>query len=115
MRILLDQLRLGLAHAYEITVKKIHKNDVAFFAEKPACARTDLVFPKGFGVCFSWNPGSVGQKGNPRITPPLHHFAMHCESKSRCAGERQPLTDKNKTHPGNFGKSLDPVYQSVNP
>ncbi|KER21698.1 hypothetical protein T265_10042 [Opisthorchis viverrini] len=30
-------------------------------------------------------------------------------------GERQPLTDKNKTDPGNLGKSLDPVYQSVNP
>ncbi|KER20907.1 hypothetical protein T265_15216, partial [Opisthorchis viverrini] len=29
--------------------------------------------------------------------------------------ERQPLTDKNKTDPGNLGKSLDPVYQSVNP
>ncbi|KER23032.1 hypothetical protein T265_14727, partial [Opisthorchis viverrini] len=28
-------------------------------------------------------------------------------------GERQPLTDKNKTDPGNLGKSLDPVYQSV--
>ncbi|KER19463.1 hypothetical protein T265_11773 [Opisthorchis viverrini] len=27
----------------------------------------------------------------------------------------QPLTDKNKTDPGNLGKSLDPVYQSVNP
>ncbi|KER27957.1 hypothetical protein T265_05082 [Opisthorchis viverrini] len=31
------------------------------------------------------------------------------------SGERQPLTDKNKTDPGNLGKSLDPVYQSVNP
>ncbi|KER27158.1 hypothetical protein T265_13856, partial [Opisthorchis viverrini] len=30
-------------------------------------------------------------------------------------GERQPLTDKNKTDPGNLGESLDPVYQSVNP
>ncbi|KER28970.1 hypothetical protein T265_04267 [Opisthorchis viverrini] len=30
-------------------------------------------------------------------------------------GERQPLTYKNKTDPGNLGKSLDPVYQSVNP
>ncbi|KER24112.1 hypothetical protein T265_08154 [Opisthorchis viverrini] len=29
--------------------------------------------------------------------------------------ERQPETDKNKTDPGNLGKSLDPVYQSVNP
>ncbi|KER31827.1 hypothetical protein T265_02054 [Opisthorchis viverrini] len=29
--------------------------------------------------------------------------------------ERQPLTDKNKTDPGNLGKSLAPVYQSVNP
>ncbi|KER29953.1 hypothetical protein T265_03541 [Opisthorchis viverrini] len=33
----------------------------------------------------------------------------------RSSGERQPLTDKNKTDPGNLGKSLDPVYQSVNP
>ncbi|KER24489.1 hypothetical protein T265_07855 [Opisthorchis viverrini] len=29
------------------------------------------------------------------------------------SGERQPLTDKNKTDPENLGKSLDPVYQSV--
>ncbi|KER21317.1 hypothetical protein T265_10320 [Opisthorchis viverrini] len=29
--------------------------------------------------------------------------------------ERQPLTDKNKTDPGNLGNSLDPLYQSVNP
>ncbi|KER33809.1 hypothetical protein T265_00473 [Opisthorchis viverrini] len=29
--------------------------------------------------------------------------------------ERQPLTDKSKTDLGNVGKSLDPVYQSVNP
>ncbi|KER19070.1 hypothetical protein T265_12025 [Opisthorchis viverrini] len=28
------------------------------------------------------------------------------------SGERQTLTDKNKTDPGNCGKSLDPVYQS---
>ncbi|KER29005.1 hypothetical protein T265_04296 [Opisthorchis viverrini] len=28
--------------------------------------------------------------------------------------QRQPLTDKNKTDPGNLGKSLDPVYRSVN-
>ncbi|KER23400.1 hypothetical protein T265_08725 [Opisthorchis viverrini] len=27
----------------------------------------------------------------------------------------RPLTDKNKTNPGNLGKSLDPVCQSVNP
>ncbi|GAA49386.1 hypothetical protein CLF_102952 [Clonorchis sinensis] len=31
------------------------------------------------------------------------------------SSERQPLNDKNKTDPGNLGKSLDPVYQSVNP
>ncbi|KER26057.1 hypothetical protein T265_06633 [Opisthorchis viverrini] len=31
------------------------------------------------------------------------------------SGERQPLTDKNKTDPGNFCKSLDHVYQSVHP
>ncbi|KER20996.1 hypothetical protein T265_10574 [Opisthorchis viverrini] len=37
-------------------------------------------------------------------------------SRNKCStGERQPLTDKNKTDPGNLGKSLDPVYQSVNP
>ncbi|KER23964.1 hypothetical protein T265_08261 [Opisthorchis viverrini] len=30
------------------------------------------------------------------------------------SGEREPLTDKNETDPGNLGKSLDPVYQSVN-
>ncbi|GAA51611.1 hypothetical protein CLF_106463 [Clonorchis sinensis] len=29
-------------------------------------------------------------------------------------GERQPLNNKNKTDPGTLGKSLDPVYQSVN-
>ncbi|GAA47935.1 hypothetical protein CLF_100983 [Clonorchis sinensis] len=29
--------------------------------------------------------------------------------------ERQLLNDKNKTDPGNLGKSLAPVYQSVNP
>ncbi|KER21777.1 hypothetical protein T265_09963 [Opisthorchis viverrini] len=34
---------------------------------------------------------------------------------SRKFCERQPLTDKNKTDPGDLGKSLDPVYQSVNP
>ncbi|KAG5445779.1 hypothetical protein CSKR_114032 [Clonorchis sinensis] len=31
------------------------------------------------------------------------------------SGERQLLNDKNKTDPGNLGKSLAPVYQSVNP
>ncbi|KAG5449585.1 Mitochondrial pyruvate carrier 2 [Clonorchis sinensis] len=31
------------------------------------------------------------------------------------SGERQPLSDKNKTDQGNLGESLDPVYQSVNP
>ncbi|KER23298.1 hypothetical protein T265_08783 [Opisthorchis viverrini] len=29
------------------------------------------------------------------------------------SGEREPLTDKNKTDPGDLGNSLDPVYQSV--
>ncbi|KER24000.1 hypothetical protein T265_08244 [Opisthorchis viverrini] len=38
-----------------------------------------------------------------------------CNATPARPGERQPLTDKNKTDPGNFGKSLDPVYQSVNP
>ncbi|KER27368.1 hypothetical protein T265_13807, partial [Opisthorchis viverrini] len=28
-------------------------------------------------------------------------------------GERQPLTDKNKSDPGNLGNSLDPVFQPV--
>ncbi|GAA47634.1 hypothetical protein CLF_100612 [Clonorchis sinensis] len=31
------------------------------------------------------------------------------------SAERQPLKDKNKTCPGNLDKSLDPMYQSVNP
>ncbi|GAA51106.1 pol-related protein [Clonorchis sinensis] len=30
-------------------------------------------------------------------------------------GERQPLNDKKKTDPENWGESLDPVYQSGNP
>ncbi|KER28773.1 hypothetical protein T265_04464 [Opisthorchis viverrini] len=43
------------------------------------------------------------------------YFIFRADSKRGRAGERQPLTDKNKTDPGNLGKSLDPVYQSVNP
>ncbi|GAA53387.1 hypothetical protein CLF_110132 [Clonorchis sinensis] len=35
--------------------------------------------------------------------------------RDQYAGERQPLSDKNKTDQGNLGKSLDPAYQSVNP
>ncbi|GAA56939.1 mTERF domain-containing protein mitochondrial [Clonorchis sinensis] len=35
--------------------------------------------------------------------------------KKQKYGERQLLNDKNKTDPGNLGKSLAPVYQSVNP
>ncbi|KER26640.1 hypothetical protein T265_06143 [Opisthorchis viverrini] len=33
---------------------------------------------------------------------------------SGATGERQPLTDKNKTDQGNLDKDLDPVYQSMN-
>ncbi|KER26633.1 hypothetical protein T265_06138 [Opisthorchis viverrini] len=32
--------------------------------------------------------------------------------RDKHARERQPLADKNKTDPGNLGKSLDLVYQS---
>ncbi|GAA47302.1 hypothetical protein CLF_100192 [Clonorchis sinensis] len=35
--------------------------------------------------------------------------------RTKAIGERQLLNDKNKTDPGNLGKSLAPVYQSVNP
>ncbi|KER21689.1 hypothetical protein T265_10037 [Opisthorchis viverrini] len=38
------------------------------------------------------------------------HFFHWCLS-----GERQALTDKDKTNLGNLGKRLDPVYQSMNP
>ncbi|KER21747.1 hypothetical protein T265_09986 [Opisthorchis viverrini] len=41
------------------------------------------------------------------ISCPFFHLCL--------SGERQPLIDKNKSDPGNLGKSLDPVYQSVNP
>ncbi|GAA54846.1 hypothetical protein CLF_105833 [Clonorchis sinensis] len=37
------------------------------------------------------------------------------ENTHRGHGERQPLNDKNKTDPGNLGKSFDPVCQHVNP
>ncbi|KER23973.1 hypothetical protein T265_08269 [Opisthorchis viverrini] len=42
-------------------------------------------------------------------------FTVDPKNTRRGHSERQPLTDKNKTDPGNLGKSLDPVYQSVNP
>ncbi|GAA57052.1 hypothetical protein CLF_112062 [Clonorchis sinensis] len=42
-------------------------------------------------------------------------FTVHPANTRRGHGERQLLNDKNKTDPGNLGKSLDPVYQSVNP
>ncbi|GAA52017.1 oligosaccharyltransferase complex subunit gamma, partial [Clonorchis sinensis] len=42
-------------------------------------------------------------------------FTVDPANTRRGHGERQLLNDKNKTDPGNLGKSLVPVYQSVNP
>ncbi|GAA47799.1 ubiquitin carboxyl-terminal hydrolase L5 [Clonorchis sinensis] len=42
-------------------------------------------------------------------------FTVDPANTRRGHGERQLLNDKNKTDPGNLGKSLNPVYQSVNP
>ncbi|GAA54334.1 hypothetical protein CLF_102304 [Clonorchis sinensis] len=42
-------------------------------------------------------------------------FTVDPANTRRGHGERQPLHDKNKTDPGNLVKSLDPVYQPVNP
>ncbi|GAA41702.2 hypothetical protein CLF_105176 [Clonorchis sinensis] len=42
-------------------------------------------------------------------------FTVDPTNTRREHGERQPLSDKNKTDPGNLGKSLDPVYQSMKP
>ncbi|GAA57558.1 hypothetical protein CLF_112890, partial [Clonorchis sinensis] len=42
-------------------------------------------------------------------------FVVDPANTRRAHGERQPLNDKNKTDPGNLGRSLDPVYQSANP
>ncbi|GAA54600.1 ESCRT-II complex subunit VPS25 [Clonorchis sinensis] len=42
-------------------------------------------------------------------------FTVDPANTRRGHGERQLLSDKNKTDPGNLGKSLAPVYQSVNP
>ncbi|GAA53808.1 hypothetical protein CLF_111196 [Clonorchis sinensis] len=42
-------------------------------------------------------------------------FTVDPANTRRGYGERQLPNDKNKTDPGNLGKSLDPVYQSVNP
>ncbi|GAA48193.1 hypothetical protein CLF_101297 [Clonorchis sinensis] len=41
-------------------------------------------------------------------------FTVDPANTRRGHGERQLLNDKNKTDPGNLGKSLAPVYQSVN-
>ncbi|KER21200.1 hypothetical protein T265_10426 [Opisthorchis viverrini] len=38
---------------------------------------------------------------------------VEAPARPTSSSERQPLTDKNKTDPGNLGKSLDPVYQSL--
>ncbi|KER22020.1 hypothetical protein T265_09774 [Opisthorchis viverrini] len=46
--------------------------------------------------------------------PGLHSSASNQADLLQRRCERQPLTNKNKTDPGNLGKSLDPVYQSVN-
>ncbi|GAA50514.1 hypothetical protein CLF_104671 [Clonorchis sinensis] len=40
-------------------------------------------------------------------------FTVDPANTRRGHGERQPLNDKNKTDPGNLGKSLDPEYQAV--
>ncbi|GAA50457.1 hypothetical protein CLF_104565 [Clonorchis sinensis] len=42
-------------------------------------------------------------------------FTVDPANTRRGHGERQLLNDKNKTDPGNLGKSLALVYQSVNP
>ncbi|GAA49941.1 hypothetical protein CLF_103810 [Clonorchis sinensis] len=42
-------------------------------------------------------------------------FSVDPANTRRGHGERQLLNDKNKTDPGILGKSLAPVYQSVNP
>ncbi|KER32761.1 hypothetical protein T265_01245 [Opisthorchis viverrini] len=49
----------------------------------------------------------------PQRPPGLSSSASNqADVLQRCC-ERQPLTDKNKTDPGDLGKSLDPVCQSV--
>ncbi|KER24446.1 hypothetical protein T265_07876 [Opisthorchis viverrini] len=45
---------------------------------------------------------------------PVQKYMAHTQRCERTLcilmhGERQPLTDKNKTDPGNLGKSLDPM------
>ncbi|GAA57660.1 hypothetical protein CLF_113037 [Clonorchis sinensis] len=42
-------------------------------------------------------------------------FTVDPANTRRGHGEQQPLSDKNKTDPGNLGESLNPVYQSANP
>ncbi|GAA49485.1 hypothetical protein CLF_103139 [Clonorchis sinensis] len=42
-------------------------------------------------------------------------FTVDPENTRRGPVERQLLSDKNKTDPGNLGECLAPVYQSVNP
>ncbi|KER21534.1 hypothetical protein T265_15067, partial [Opisthorchis viverrini] len=73
--------------------------------------------------------GSLFLSDNPKRTGSLSIFITvdvgtinaslgHICHTAMCltaAGERQPLTDKNKSDPGNLGNSLDPVYQSLNP
>ncbi|KER22846.1 hypothetical protein T265_09121 [Opisthorchis viverrini] len=52
---------------------------------------------------------------NPECLLPQNDRTGSKDGHKFALSERQPLTDKNKTDPGNLGKSLDPVYQSVNP
>ncbi|KER23182.1 hypothetical protein T265_08877 [Opisthorchis viverrini] len=47
----------------------------------------------------------------PRFKSKAHELKL--QDPSHGNGERQPLAGKNKTDPGDLGKSLDPVYQSV--
>ncbi|GAA55741.1 hypothetical protein CLF_108916 [Clonorchis sinensis] len=61
-------------------------------------------------------------RGDPILTYALFEqglanrfFTVDPANTRRGHGERQLLNDKNKTDPGNLGKSLAPVYQSVNP
>ncbi|KER33574.1 LOW QUALITY PROTEIN: hypothetical protein T265_12604 [Opisthorchis viverrini] len=68
-----------------------------------------------FPVLFAWTfKYSMGPR--PSAARGTTYFsakpsAVEKSLTSKC--ERQPLTDKNKTDPGNLGKILDPVYQSL--
>ncbi|KER22206.1 LOW QUALITY PROTEIN: hypothetical protein T265_14909 [Opisthorchis viverrini] len=44
-----------------------------------------------------------------------HTFIRQNLFSFRVVGERQPLTDQNKSDPGNLGNSLNFVYRSMNP